>query len=413
MTTITATEDPLDERTVSPCMILLLAAACGLTAANLYYAQPLAGPISAALGLSPKATGLIVTLTQVGYGAGLLFIVPLSDLIENRRLTLVMLGGCALALLVAGLSFHALPFLNAALFIGFGSVVVQVLIPYAAHMAPESARGRVVGNVMSGTMIGIMLARPVSSFLADLFSWHAVFLLAAGTMIVLAAVLSRALPQRVPTSKLRYGQLLASMGNLAATTPLLQRRALYQAFLGAAFSLFWTTTPPLLLAGPAFHLSQGGIALFALAGVAGAVAAPIAGRIADRGWSRPSTAVAMLAVAGAFLMTQIAPEGSKLALYLLVAAAILLDFGITANMALGQRMIFSLGAESRGRLNGLYVATFFVGCAIGSALGGWVYAQGGWTLTAWVGFASPIAALAYFTTELRQIRRRPDRSSFV
>jgi predicted MFS family arabinose efflux permease len=413
MTTLTATAKPLDERTVSSCMILLLAAACGLTAANLYYAQPLAGPIGAALGLSPKATGLIVTLTQIGYGVGLLIIVPLSDLIENRRLTLVMLGGCALALLVAGLSDRALPFLNAALFIGFGSVVVQVLIPYAAHMAPESARGRVVGNVMSGTIIGIMLARSVSSFLADLFSWHAVFLLAAGTMIVLAAVLSRALPQRVPTSKLRYGQLLASMGNLAATTPLLQRRALYQAFLGAAFSLFWTTTPPLLLAGPAFHLSQGGIALFALAGVAGAVAAPIAGRIADRGWSRPSTAVAMLAVAGAFLLTQIAPEGSKLALYLLVAAAILLDFGMTANMALGQRMIFSLGAESRGRLNGLYVATFFVGCAIGSALGGWAYAKGGWTLTAWVGFASPIAALAYFTTELMQIRRRSDRASFV
>src|SRR5882757_937731 len=173
MNTIIAAETPLDERTVSPWMILLLAAACGLTAANLYYAQPLAGPIGAALGLSPKATGLIVTLTQIGYGAGLLFIVPLSDLIENRRLTLVMLGGCALALLGAALSPHALPFLIAALLIGFSSVVVQVLVPYAAHMAPEHARGRVVGNVMSGTLVGIMLARSVSSFLADLFSWHA------------------------------------------------------------------------------------------------------------------------------------------------------------------------------------------------------------------------------------------------
>jgi predicted MFS family arabinose efflux permease len=398
MHTIIAAKTPLDERTVSPWMILLLAAACGLTAANLYYAQPLAGPIGAALGLSPKATGLIVTLTQIGYGAGLLFIVPLSDLIENRRLTLVMLVGCALALLGAALSSHALPFLIAALLIGFGSVVVQVLIPYAAHMAPEHARGRVVGNVMSGTLVGIMLARPVSSFLADLFSWHAVFLLAAGTMIVLAAVLSRALTQRVPMSKLRYGQLLASMGKLAATTPLLQRRALCQALLGGAFSLFWTTTP-LLLAGPAFQLSQRGIALFALAGVAGAVAAPIAGRAADRGWSRPTTFLAMLAVAGAFLMTRIAPEGSTLALLLLVAAAILLDFGVTANMAVGQRMIFSLGTETRGRLNGLYVATFFVGCAIGSALGGWAYAEGGWTLTVWVGFACPIVALAYFMTE--------------
>ena len=309
-----------------------------------------------------------------------------------------MLGACALALLGAALSSHALPFLFAALLIGFGSVVVQVLIPYAAHMAPEHARGRVVGNVMSGTMVGIMLARPISSFLADLFSWHAVFLLAAGTMIVLLAVLSRVLTKRVPMSKLRYGQLLASMGKLAATTPLLQRCALYAALLGGAFSLFWTTTP-LLLAGPAFQLSQRGIALFALAGVAGAIAAPIAGRVADRGRSRPATVLAMLAVAGAFLMTRIAPEGSTSALYLLVAAAILLDFGVTANMAVGQRMIFSLGAESRGRLNGLYVAAFFAGCAIGSSLGGWAYAEGGWTLAAWVGFASPIAALAYLMTE--------------
>ncbi|RRD21378.1 MFS transporter [Brucellaceae bacterium VT-16-1752] len=170
------------------------------------------------------------------------------------------------------------------------------------------------------------------------------------------------------------------------------------ACLFGAFSLFWTTTP-LLLAGPAFHLSQGGIALFALAGVAGAIAAPIAGRIADRGWSRPATALAMLAVVGAFLMTHIASEGSMLALGLLVAAAILLDFGVAANMTLGQRAIFSLGAELRSRLNGLYMATFFVGGAVGSAAGGWAYAQGGWSLASWIGFAFPVAALAYFVTE--------------
>lgn len=385
-------------RPVSPGMIFLLAAACGLIAANIYYAQPLAGPISAALGLSPQATGLIVTLTQIGYGAGLLLIVPLGDLIENRRLTLIMLGVATLGLLGAALSPHALPFLVAALFIGLGSVAVQVLVPYAAHMAPEASRGRVVGNVMSGLMLGIMLVRPVSSFIAQLWSWHAVFLASAGAMMALALILARALPQRIPTSKLRYGELLASMGHLAAAMPILQRRALYHACLFGAFSLFWTTAP-LLLAGPQFHLSQGGIALFALAGVAGAVAAPIAGRIADRGWSRPATALAMLAVAGAFLMTHIAPEGSTLALGLLVAAAILLDFGVSANMTLGQRAIFSLGAEFRSRLNGLYMATFFVGGAIGSAVGGWAHAQGGWPLASWIGFAFPIVALAYFATE--------------
>lgn len=398
MTAFTTADAVADERSVSPWLTFLLATACGLIVANIYYAQPLAGPISASLGLSPNATGLIVTLTQIGFTAGLLLIVPLGDLMENRRLVLVAIAVAALGLLAAGLSSHALSFLAAALFIGLGSVAVQVLVPYAAHMAPEAVRGRVVGNVMSGVMLGIMLARPAASFITEVSSWHMVFFLSAGAMIVVGLVLSRALPQRVPRATISYGALLVSMARLAATTPILQRRALYHACLFAAFSLFWTTTP-LLLAGPAFQLSQGGIALFALAGVAGAVATPIAGRAADRGWSRPATAFAMLCVAVSFLITDIAPEGSTLALGFLVAAAVLLDFGMSANMAVGQRAIFTLSADLRSRLNGLYMATFFVGGAIGSAVGGWAYANGGWPLTSWIGIAFPIAALLYFLTE--------------
>ncbi len=397
MTAMTAT-GKRDPRAFPTWKTFLLAAACGLIAANLYYAQPLAGPISVALGLSPRATGLIVTLTQVGYGAGLLLVVPLSDLFENRRLALILLGVSALALLAAALSTHAVLFLVAAFFIGFCSVVAQVLIPLAAHLSPEALRGRIIGTVMSGLLLGIMLARPVASLLAALTSWHAVFFMAAAAMAVLALVLGYTLPQRFPTSKLRYGELIVSMGKLAATTPLLRRRSLYQAALGAAFSLFWTTTP-LLLTAPPFHLSQRGIALFALAGVSGAIAAPIAGRVADRGWTRPATALAMLAVAGGFLLTRIALDGSARAQALLVVAAVIIDFGMTAGVSLGQRMIFSLDPELRGRLNGIYVASIFVGCAIGSALGGWAYAQGGWPLAAWFGIAPPIAALAYFSTE--------------
>lgn len=385
-------------RTISTGMTFIFAATCGLIAANLYYAQPLVGPISDALGLTPRAAGFIVTLTQIGYGAGLLFVVPLGDLVENRKLVLFMIGVATLGLFGAALSTVAAPFLAASLLIGIGSVAVQVLVPYAAHMAPEALRGRVVGNVMSGLMLGIMLARPVSSFIAQLFSWHVVFWASATVMIALAVVLFRTLPKRVPASKLRYGELLASMTHLAATMPTLQRRSLYHACLFCAFSLFWTVTP-LLLAGPAFHLSQGGIALFALAGVAGAVAAPIAGRMADRGWTRIATIFAMLAVATAFLLTQLAPLGSTLSLSLLVCAAILLDFGVSANLTLGQRAIFALGAEVRSRLNGIYMATFFLGGAIGSAVGGWAYAQGGWSLASWFGFGLPIAALAYWMSE--------------
>jgi len=301
---------------VSQRLTFVLAAACGMVAANIYYAQPLIAPISAALGLSHAAAGLIVTMTQIGYGIGLLFIVPLGDLVENRTLicSVIMLG--AAALLAAAFSVHALPFLVAALFIGLGSVAVQIIIPYAAHLAPEAIRGRVVGNVSTGLMLGIMLARPVSSFVTAASSWHTVFFASAALMIVLAAVLWMTLPKRKPVARMHYGTLLLSMPHLALHTPLLRRRALYQASLFGCFTLFWTVAP-LQLAG-AFGFSQQGIALFALAGVAGVFAAPIAGRLADRGHSRIATLVAMLLAALGFLATYIGVPGSMLNLACLV-----------------------------------------------------------------------------------------------
>ncbi|MBI1204306.1 MAG: MFS transporter [Rhodopseudomonas sp.] len=376
--------------TLPPWLTLLLATAAGLIAANVYYAQPLVGAISAALGMSPQATGLIVTMTQIGYGAGLLLVVPLGDLVENRRLIVIILAIATLALIGAAVSSHVAGFLTAALLIGVGAVAVQVLVPYVAHLAPEQARGRVVGNVMSGLMLGIMLARPAASVVADLWSWHGVFVISAVLMAGLAVVLRLALPKRQPAPGLSYIALLASMVRLALHTPVLQRRALYQACLFGAFSLFWTTVP--LLLADTFGMSQRGIALFALAGVAGAIAAPLAGRAADRGWSKAGTGVAMITVSLSLLLGWFGLSGSYAGLAALVAAAVLLDFGVTGHFVLGQRAIFSLPAAYRGRLNGLYMATFFTGGAIGSALGGWTYAEGGWPLSMAVGAALPLLA---------------------
>jgi len=383
--------------TVSAGLMLLLAAAAGLIAANIYYTQPLIGPISASLGLAPSAAGLIVTVTQIGFGTGLLMIVPLGDIIENRRLVLTMLGALTVALTAAAFMTSAALFLVAAGCIGLCAVTVQILLPYAAHLAPEATRGRVVGNIMSGLMLGIMLARPVASFITDFFGWHAVFGTSALAMVGLAIVLRLAMPPRQPSGAQSYGALLGSLGGLLLRTPVLQRRALYHAFLFGTFSLFWTTVP-LLLSG-VFHLSQSGIALFALAGVAGVVSAPIAGYVADRGHSRPATGLAMATVAISFGISRFGDTGSVISLGLLVASAILLDFGMTANLVLGQRAIFSLGPAVRSRLNGLYMAIFFCGGAIGSAVGGWAYAQGGWGLTAWIGLALPVAALGCWVTE--------------
>ncbi|SFB82935.1 MFS transporter [Massilia yuzhufengensis] len=386
------------ERDIAPGMVLLLAVAAGLIVANLYYAQTLVGPISAATGLSPSAAGLVVTLTQVGYTLGLLFIVPLGDLVENRRLVVGGLAFTALALLAAAFSSGAWTFLAAALGIGLGSVAAQVLVPFAAHLSLEATRGRTVGKVVSGLLLGIMLARPVASLVADHSSWHAVFGGAAVLMAVLALVLRRRLPLRVPASTVSYAALMGSLWTLLRTTPVLRRRAAYHAALFGAFSLFWTVAP-LVLAGPRFHLSQTGIAIFALVGMAGAVASPVAGHLADRGHTLLATAGALLLGIAGFALPLFAAASWTAALGLLVAASIILDMAVAANLVLGQRAIFSLGAEVRSRLNGLYFALFFAGGALGSALGGWTYATWGWEAALLAGLAMPALALLYWTTE--------------
>lgn len=401
MTSQTAAADASTVRDVpniSFALTLLLGAACGLIAANLYFAQPLAGPIGEALGLSHAATGLIVTLTQLGYGAGLLLIVPLGDIIENRKLLVGCVVLTSLGLIGAALSTTAAMFLAASFLIGLTSVAAQIIVPYASYMAPDAHRGRVVGNVMSGLVIGIMMARPVSSFIAEVASWRLVYVLSAGVMLALALTLRLILPVRTPTAGLGYGELVASMARLVATTPILRRRALYQIALFGVFSLFWTTVP-LLLAGAPFHMSQAGIGLFALAGVAGAIAAPIAGRVADAGYIRTASLFAIATVALGFLVSDLWLDGSMLSVGLLTLAAILIDFGTTGNLTLGQRAIFALPAELRGRLNGLFIAAFFLGGAAGSAIGGWAYATGGWHLAAIFGIGAPVVAFLYALTD--------------
>ncbi|RAP58303.1 MFS transporter [Oleiagrimonas sp. MCCC 1A03011] len=385
---------------ISAGLTVLLAAACGLLVANLYYAQPLVGPIHRALGLSAEAAGLIVTLTQAGYGIGLLFIVPLGDRLENRRLVVGLVLLCALASLAAAFAQGPDTYLIAAMLIGICAVGAQVLVPYAAHLAPEQRRGQVVGNVVSGIMLGIMFARPLASFLTDAFGWRAVFFLATALMAALAALLRWRMPPRhAHEQTMSYAALLASLPGLMRDTPVLRRRALYHAGLFGAFSLFWTAVP--LQLADTFGLSQNGIAVFALVGVAGAISAPIAGRIADRGWSHGATALAILGAMLALALSYVGHVAGDLRLVTLAAAGVLLDFSVTANLVLGQRAIYSLGAAERGRLNGLFMATFFVGGAVGSALGGWAYAHGGWPLTLGAGLVLPGLSLLYFLTERR------------
>ncbi|MDA2300170.1 MFS transporter [Bacillus cereus] len=386
------------DKDISSGLVILLATACGIIVANLYYAQPLIGVISNEIGLSNSSAGLIVTLTQIGYVVGLLFLVPLGDIVENKKLILILLFLSAFALISMVFVKSATLLLITSFFIGLGSVAAQVLVPLVSYLSSENARGRVVGNVMSGLLLGIMLARPISSLVADIWGWGAIFALSATVIIVLAFVLSKVLPTRKPTAKTNYIVLLNSMWQLLRTTPILRRRAIYHACVFGAFSLFWTTVP-LLLSSPAFHFSQTAIALYALVGITGAIAAPIGGRLADRGWTRSATGIALTVVIISLLLPLIIQSSSPIGIAVLVIAAILLDMGVSANLVLSQRLIFSLSPEIRSRLNGLFMAIFFLGGAVGSFIGGWAYALGGWNLTLWIGIAFPTIALLYFARE--------------
>ena len=374
----------------------VFAGACGLIVANIYFAQPLIGPIGRALKIQPGTVGLIVTVTQLGYAAGLALLVPLGDLVENRKLISTVLIGAVAGLAAMAAAGTPAVFFAGAFLLGLCSVAAQILVPFAAQLAPDASRGRVVGNVMSGLMIGILLSRPAASLIADLWGWRMVFGFSAALTVVLSLVLARILPVRHPGTGLSYSAVLRSLAQLLVGTPVLQRRAVYQAALFGAFSLFWTGVP-LLLEGPAFGFNQRGIGLFALAGAAGAVAAPLAGRLADRGWTRFCSGLFMAMVAAAFVIGWLGAAWQSIGA--LVAAAIVLDFGVTANLVLGQRAIFSLAPEIRSRLNGLFIAIFFLGGAAGSALAGIAYARGGWAAVSSIGLCFAAACLMVYATE--------------
>ncbi len=373
-------------------MVALLAASCGIVVANIYYSQPLIGLIGPAVHMSAHGASLIVSLTQLGYALGLLLLVPLGDLVENRRLVVVTITASIPALLLAGFAHSGEAMLVAGGLIGLTSVAVQMLIPLAAHLSPERRRGRVVGNVMSGLLFGILFARPVASIIADVSSWRVVFCLSAVVMAVLAVVLSRALPRRVPAGGQHYGALLASLFALPVRLPVLRQRALYQAACFAGFSLFWTGVP--LYLAQNFGFTQRGIAAFALAGAAGAFAAPIAGSLGDRGYARSGTVVALTAIAAAFGIAWVG--GRVHSVVVLAVSGIVLDAGVQTCLVLGQRTIYTMAPEMRSRLNGMFMAIFFLGGAAGSAVTSTLLIHGGWPGLCALGGALPLAALGYF-----------------
>ena len=370
-----------EEHGLSAALILLFAVAVGVIVINLFAPQTLVGAIGASFGLPEAASGLVAMAPLLGYAAGLILLVPLADLVENRALVLRMLScailAAALAAFAPGLS--ALLILMAAL--GAACSAIQILVPIAAAMVSPARRGTVIGDVMSGLMAGILLARPLASLITDAWGWRAFFAVSAGAMALLTLVLAGNLPRRQPEARVSYPSLLVSLWHLLRQEPVLRRRALSAALVMASFSLIWTVVA-LRLVQPPFLLGQRDITLFALVGAGGALATPLFGRFGDRGWTRPATLTSHLLLLGALALLGWAGTSDHIAMPVALAGlglgVFLLDIGVTGDQTLGRRAVNLLQPEARARLNGLFVGIFFLGGALGSALAGLSWAWGGW-----------------------------------
>ena len=369
----------------------LFAVACGALAANLYYAQPLVALIGADTGLSLSTESVIVTVAQIGYAIGLVFLVPLGDIVENRKLILATMALNVVSLVGLALAPGLASLFAMMLVVGVTSCAAQMIVPLAANLAPSAERGAVVGNVMTGLLGGILLARPVASFLADYMTWRGVFAASAALVGLVLLVGLLRLPARTPTAGKGYGELIGSLGKLFASQPVLRRRGLYHASMFGAFSLFWTAAPIILLREP-FNFSSTEVALFTLAGVFGVFAAPVAGRLADRGHTVIGTTIAISLAVFAFVLAWF----GQTVFWPLLLAGVVIDLGVQANLVFGQREIYELDASIRNRLNSVYMTTFFLGGAVGSALASPLLETFGWTAVCLVGAGAPALSLLYF-----------------
>ncbi|WJK07948.1 MFS transporter [Pseudomonas fluorescens] len=382
-------------------VVLLFAIACGLAVGNVYYAQPLLDAMADAFGLSPGSIGIVMTLTQVGYGLGLLLLVPLGDLLNRRRLIVTQTLLSAAALLMIALASNSAWLLIGVTLTGLLAVVTQVLVAYAATLAVPAQRGKVVGVITSGIVVGILLARTVAGGMADLAGWRSIYLLSAGLTLVMAALLFRVLPKDEdvrPTT--RYVALIASVFSLFREEPVLRQRAILALLTFASAMVLWT--PMVLpLAAPPLSLSHSEIGLFGLAGAAGALAAARAGHLADRGLGQWVSGLSLLLMLGSWLPIAL----TQSSLWALLLGVITLDLGLQAVHVTSQSMIYSVRPEAQSRLTAGYMLFYSIGSALGSIASTAMYAWAGWPGVCWLGAAINMVALLYWWRTLATPKR--------
>jgi predicted MFS family arabinose efflux permease len=385
---------------ISRGLVGLLALACGATVANLYYAQPLLHTLGRAFAVSNATAGLLFTISQIGFVLGLALLVPLGDLRERRGLISQTMLVTSAALAVTALAPGVAVFAAAIAVVGFTSVMAQVIVPMSSSLSLEHERGRVVGTVMSGLLIGILTARTVSGLLTAALGWRFVFWFAAAVMLVMAVTLRRTLPRVPPTTSVPYRSLLRSILTLVVSEPVLRQRMMLAALTFACFSTLWTSLS-FLLSGAPFHYGNAAIGLFGLAGVAGAGAASVAGRLADRGHGNRTTTASILfmLLSWAFL------AAGKTSVIALIVGIALLDLGAQGLHISNQNAIYALAPEARSRLTTAYMVSYFIGGAAFSAISSVVYDSAGWDGVCVLGAAIATAALVVWAlTESGRLR---------
>ncbi len=385
---------------LNPRLVFILAVASGLAVSNLYWAQPLLDSIGHAFNATTTSAGLIVTLTQLGYAVGLVLLVPLGDILERRRLIVSVLLAAVISLIVAAVSSSILIFFISSLAIGVTSVVAQILVPFSATLAPDHERGKVVGQVMSGLLLGILLARTLSGFISAYEGWRAVFWVASAMILILSLILMKALPSYKTDTKLTYRQLLKSVWMLFKMEPLLRKRSLYGALVFANFSVLWTSLT-FLLAHPPYNYNDALIGLFGLVGASGAASANVAGRLADKGRTNSATGFFLISILISFALM----VTGKTMLIPLIAGIVILDLGVQGTHILNQSEIYKLNAEARSRLTTAYMTSFFIGGSIGSLTSAAVFGIYGWIGVCALGGIYSVAALVVWILEVKVKKR--------
>jgi predicted MFS family arabinose efflux permease len=373
---------------LTPALVWLMSAATGLAVAGNYYAQPLLPAIAHEMGISAAGAGSIVTTAQLGYAVGLLLIVPLGDLFERRRLIVSMTVLSALGLLLTALSTSMTGLLVGTALAGTFSVVAQLLVPLAATLAQPENRGKVLGTVMSGLLMGILLARTVSGLVAGLGGWRAIYWVGAVAMLLVALLLARRLPRYQHSVGLSYPRLLLSVLALFKQEPTLRLRAFLGATSFAAFSVLWTSMA-FLLAAPPYNFSTVTIGLFGLAGAAGALAAPVVGRLGDKGRGEQATLAGMVMLLLSWLPLALAPKS----LWALLVGVLLLDLAVQGVNVSNQAAIYRLQPDARNRLTSAYMTCYFIGGASGSLASAAAYGVAGWNGVCMVGAAVCLSGL--------------------